>query len=209
MQARGGPVRILRGGLHSAAFTLVSLCVGACSQDLARTEPGPQKPDTGQWQFERRNDPVSGLEVVTAWLSISRFHILSGNFYEGEVELMCFRTRPVIRLRFNMRIGSGRTAALAYRFDENPGRFAKAKFFAREKLIVIDDKKEVSEFVDQLQSAQNLLLRVTRLRAGTFTAKFPVHGASHAIEVAFAECPVTEKSKPRTSEIFRPRFSAS
>lgn len=209
MQAPGGPVRILRGALHSAALMLLSLYLGACAQDLARTEPGPQKPDTGQWQFERRHDPVSGSEVTTAWLSISRFHILSGNFYEGEVQLMCFRTRPVIRLHFNMRIGSDRTAALAYRFDENPGRFPKAKFFARERLIVIDDKKEVSEFVDQLQSAQTLLLRITRLRAGTFTAKFPVHGASHAIEVAFAECPVTEKSKLRISEIFWPRSSAS
>lgn len=199
MQAPGGPVRTWRGATCSAAFALLSLFLGACAQDLARTEPEPKKPDTGQWKLERRHDPVSGSEVVTAWLSISRFHILSGNFYESEVQLMCFRSRPVIRLRFNLRVGSDRTAALAYRFDENPGRYAKAKFFAREKLIVIDDKKEVAEFVDQLQSAQTLLLRITRLRAGTFTAKFPVHGASHAVEAAFAECPVTEKSKPRTS----------
>jgi hypothetical protein len=186
-----------RTGLRRAAALAVLAVLGACAGDTVRTTT-PEKPDTGQWKFERRPDPITGAQVTTAWLHISRYQFL-GESYEGELQLACFKTRPVIRLAFNLKVGSDRTAALAYRFDENKGRFAKAKFFSREKIILIDNKEEVTEFVDQLRSAQILFLRVTRLRAGTFTAKFPVHGASHAIDAAFAECQVNEKPIPRTS----------
>lgn len=188
---------VIRPGIAALVWPLVLV---ACAGDPVRTAV-PDQPNTGQWKFEQRSDPVSGSQVTTAWLSISRYHFLSAKFYEGELQLMCFKTRPVVRLAFNLRIGSDKTAALAYRFDENPGRYAKAKFFAREKFIVIDDRKEVADFVEQLQSAQSLFLRVTRLRAGSFTAKFPVHGGQHAVDAAFAECPVADKSKPRTSKI--------
>lgn len=183
--------------IRTGVLALLGLwLLGACASEVARA---PEKPDTGKWQFEQRNDPVSGTQVVTAWLSISRYNFLSATSYEGELQLMCFKNRPVIRLAFNLKVGSDRTAALAYRFDENPGRYIKAKFFSREKLIAIDDMTEVADFADQLHSAQNLFLRVARLKAGTFTAKFPVHGASHAMEAAFANCPVIDKRKPRTA----------
>lgn len=197
----------LRAGIVPAVVGIAAaVLLGACAGDTVRTEAVQvqNKPDTGQWKFERRNDPISETQVTTAWLSIGKYDFLSGKIYAGELQLMCFRNQPVIRLSFNLKVGSDRTAALAYRFDERPGHSAKASFFAREKIIVIDNKSEVAQFVDQLGTAQTLFLRVTRLRAGTFTAKFPVQGASHAIEAAYAECPVSDKPKVRTAMATKP-----
>lgn len=192
-------VGLFRKLLSLSPLFLGLLFLEACAkEDVARTPAAPEKPDIGKWRLEHRNDPVSGAQVATASLHISRYQFLAGT-YEGELQLMCFKNRPVIRLVFNLRIGSDKTTALAYRIDENPGRYVNSKFFARERTIVIDNKNEVADFASQLQSAQSLFLRVTRLRAGTFTAKFPVHGASHAMEAAFADCPVTDKPKARTS----------
>lgn len=181
------------GALLAAAFAL-----GGCAGEALRTETAT-KPDTGKWRFESRNDPISGAQVTTAWLSISSYNFLSGNVYAGELQLMCFKSRPVVRLAFNMKVGSDRTAALAYRFDELPGQHVNASFFAREGIIVIDRKDEVVQFVDQLKDAQTLFLRVTRLRGGGFTAKFPVQGASQAVEATYADCPLRDKPKTRTS----------
>lgn len=192
-------VPVIRRGMAGCfAALLWPLLLGACAGDSVHTA-APNKPNTSQRKFEQR--PVSGSQVTTAWLSIRRYNFLSTTFYEGELQFLCFKTRPVIRLAFNLRVGSDKTAALACRFDQNPERYAKAKFFAQEKFIVIDDGKEVADFSNQLQSAQSLFLRVTRLRGGSFTAKFPVHGAQHAIDTAFAECPIAHKPKPHTSKI--------
>jgi hypothetical protein len=184
------------------AAVAISL-LGACASDVVRsdsaTKPETGKPDTGLWTFERRNDPISGKEVATASVVISRLTLLSGVLRAGELQLICFKSQPVIRIRLDRKVGTARTSALAYRFDTHEGRYADAIFFSRDGLIVIDNKDEVAQFTGQLQSAQTLYLRITRLRGSTLTAEFPVRGASHAIEAAYAECPVKEKRRTQTS----------
>lgn len=203
-----GAARWRAGIMPAVIGTAAAGLLGGCAADAARTEVAIQnKPDTGSWKFERRNDPISGSSITTAWLSIGRFDFMSGQPITGELQLMCFKSHPVIRLSFSLKVGSDRTAALAYRFDERPGHYVKASFFARERIIVIDNKVEVAQFVEQLQTAESLHLRVTRLRAGSFTATFPVRGAAPAIEAAFAECPLGDKPNMRTSH--RPFFDTS
>jgi hypothetical protein len=111
---------------------------------------------------------------------------------------MCFKNKPVVRLRFTLKIGSDKTAALAYRFDEKPGRDIKARFFARQKAIVVEDDAEVAHFAADLAASETLYLRVSSLTASSFSAKFPVHGGAYAIEQAYAECPLPDgKGKKR------------
>jgi len=191
---------IVPAAVCTAALILLAACAGLDTESTGRL-------DTGKWQFERNNNPISGRPVTTAWLQISRYNFLSGETYAGQLQLMCFRSRPVVRLSFTEKVGTDRTAALAYRFDERPGHEVDATFFAREGMIVIDRPDEVARFVGELQTAQILSLRVTQLRGGNFNAKFSVHGAPHAIEAAYAECPVADRPKIRTSAHLRHAWS--
>lgn len=179
--------------------TIVASLLSACAtgDSAVTTAAVPDKPDTGKWKFARRIDPISGAPATTAWLYISKFDFLAGKNYEGELQLTCFKDQPVVRLIFNLRIGSDKNAAIAYRFDDKPGRDVKARFFARQKTIAIDDKAEIARFVDELATSKTLFLRIASLTVGGFSAKFPVNGAPAAIEAAFAGCPLSPDKSPR------------
>lgn len=181
-----------------AVIAALLLCACATGDATVTAVAAPEKPDTGKWKFERRADPVTGAPATIAWLYISKYDFLAGQTYAGELQLMCFKHQPVVRLQFNMKIGSDKNAAIAYRFDDNPGRDIKARFFVRPGVIVIEDTAEVARFVDELAASERLFLRVTSLTAKGFSAKFTVHGAPHAIEAAYAECPVAaERARKR------------
>ena len=187
----------VRTGLGYAVFRPAVLATAIA---LAGCAAKPEGPDTGKWKFERSNDPVSGMQVTKAWLMIERTNFLSGETVAGAVQLMCFRHQPVVRFSFSVKIGTDKTAALAYRFDDNPGRDVSARFFARPQIIVVDNNAEVAQFVNELARAQTLYLRISTLTVGDIRAKFPVHGAPYALEAAYSQCPIdTGKPKTRTS----------
>jgi len=191
--------------MRAAAAIAALAMLGGCAGEAARTA-AVDKPDTGKWQFDRTIDPISGSEVASAWLVISKYDFPSGNVYAGGLRLLCFKKDPVVRFLFSAKVGTDKTAAVAYRFDDRRGHEVKAKFFAREGMIVIDDRAEVAQFVSELATARSLVVRISRLTRGNLTARFPVHGASHAIEAAFAACPVSDTPKIRTSAR-TPQFS--
>ncbi|MBI4273073.1 MAG: hypothetical protein HY659_00035 [Rhizobiales bacterium] len=177
--------------MRIVAVVVLASLAGACATGDAgvTAAAAPEKPDTGKWKFERRIDPITGATATTAWLEISTYEFLKGN-YEGDLQLMCFKNQPIVRLAFNLKVGSDKTGSIAYRFDDNPGREIKARFFAKPRIIVIEDKAEVARFAGELAAAEVLHLRVTALTKRGFAAKFPVHGAPHAIKAAYAECPL-------------------
>lgn len=170
---------------------VLALLLGACATgETPPTEAATvEKPDTGHWKFTHRNDPITGAPVAVAWIKISEYYFIGGQ-YESELALGCFKGQPVVRFLFNQKIGSDKTGAIAYRFDENPGHDVKARFFARAGVIVIEDKAEVAQFAKELATAEFLRVRITALTARRFTEKFPVHGGAHAIEAAYANCPL-------------------
>jgi hypothetical protein len=184
-----------------ASVILLALSVGACATGdgaLTQASAPPGVPDKGQWKFERRVDPITRASSAVAFLEISKFDTRAFRTEAGELQLMCFKNKPVVRLRFTLKIGSDKTAALAYRFDEKPGRDIKARFFARQKAIVVEDDAEVAHFAADLAASETLYLRVSSLTASSFSAKFPVHGGAYAIEQAYAECPLPDgKGKKR------------
>jgi hypothetical protein len=160
-------------------------------------------PDTGDWKIDRGHDRILGKPTSFAQVNArSRNVDLTGPRYAlqlGSLELICFDNRPVVRFEFTHRIGSNRTSVLSYRFDENPGRDTQARFLATYKIAVIEDPKEVVQFVDQLRSSSKLYVRVVSHVAGITTIEFPVKGAPGAIDAAFQNCPVDAGPKPRTA----------
>lgn len=160
-------------------------------------------PEAGNWTIERSYDRILGKPAGLARLNArSRNAELTGPRYAlqlGSLELTCFDNAPVVRLEFNHRVGSNRTSILSYRFDENPGRDAQARFLQTYKLAVIEDAKEVAQFVGQLRTANKLYVRVVSHVAGTTTVEFLVKGAPAAIDAAFQNCPVDSASKPRAA----------
>lgn len=155
-------------------------------------------PGSGDWKIERGYDRIQGKPAGVAHVSARRRNdrVRDLGLRLGWLQLACFENTPVIRLEFNHRIGSNRTSALSYRFDDNPGR-DQARFLATYKIAVIEDPKEVAQFVDQLRTSSKLYVRVVSHVAGTTTVEFPVKSASAAIEAAFQSCPVDSAKKPR------------
>jgi hypothetical protein len=163
-------------------------------------------PDAGSWKIERGYDRILGKPSAVAHLDARSRNAREAELrypnYQlqiGSLQLTCFDNTPVVRLEFNHRIGSNRTSTLSYRFDENPGRDAQARFLATYKIAVIEDSKEVALFVDQLRTSSKLYVRVVSHVAGTSTVEFPLKGAPVAIDAAFQNCPVDSPSKPRTA----------
>jgi hypothetical protein len=158
-------------------------------------------PEAGNWKIERSFDRIQGKPTGTAYLSARSRNerVKDLGLQLGWLQLTCFDNVPVVRLEFNHRIGSNRTSVLSYRFDENPGRDTQARFLQTYKIAVIEDAKEVAQFVDQLRTSSKLYVRVVSHVAGTTTVEFTVKGAPVAIDAAFQNCPIDPASKPRTA----------
>ena len=63
-------------------------------------------------------------------------------------------------------MGSERNSFLGYRFDENPGHETNARFVASASTVIIEDDKEVAEFVRELATAKVLYIRIRSFNAG-------------------------------------------
>ena len=188
------------GFVHALVALAASLLLGACATgDAALTTASvpaaAPPPSPGEWKFERRADRVAGGPTTTAYLLVPSKNTLNAKRRPllpqlASLQLMCFRSEPIIRLHFNFRVGANRSADVAYRFDEKPGRDAKARFLADFRTIVIENKADVATFAGELATSNTLFMRVNSLIVGPTSAEFRVQGAQAAIDEAFAECPL-------------------
>jgi hypothetical protein len=179
---------------------LLSACAGSGASLTPTVAPQPTEeasltpaapPAPSAWTINRKIDRVTGqpaptAHVITTKTSRSGRHLLGG----VAVELLCFEKKPVVKVIFSLRAGANRNSTLAYRFDEKPGRDVKATFLQDHKTILIDEKTEVAQFLDELATSNNLFVRVNSLFVGQSSAEFRVHGGKEAIEAAYAPCPL-------------------
>jgi hypothetical protein len=184
------------------AFLALSGCVTASGTG----------PETGAWKIDRGYDGILRKPTATAQLNSrsrnereAKLRYPHDQLQIGSLQLTCFENAPVIRFEFNHRIGSNRTSVLSYRFDDTPGRDAQVRFLQTYKIAVMEDAKEVEQFVEQLRVSTKLYIRVTSHVAGTSSVEFPLKGAPAAIDAAFQNCPVDPASKPRTAGVSPPR----
>jgi hypothetical protein len=190
---------------HQVVAAVAACLLGACSTvsnlpDASSTTAAAPQPDPGAWKIARRIDPISGAPTATASLTITKYDWINARNLGADIILLCFKNEPVVRFSFLSRIGSNRSAGLSYRFDDKPGHTPKVRFLQDYKTVVIDDQGEVARFVDELAASKSLYLGITSLVVGRNAARFPVHGAPHAIEAAYASCPLARGQPRRTAD---------
>lgn len=159
---------------------------------------------SGNWRIERQMDRVTGGPLSSAFLVTQNSSSSAIAFTQpAQLQLGCFKDKPIVRLTFRFKVGSTKNAELGYRFDEKPGREPKVRFVEDYKTVVIEDKADVAQFVNDLATSSILYLRIRSLNAGRSSAEFSLNGAPAAIEAALADCPVSPtpgRPAARTSE---------
>jgi hypothetical protein len=176
-----------------ALVLALALLTGACATGESALTAAAPPPDTGLWKFEKRTDPSTGGPMTTAYLSVNTLDSW-GHLHSVTLQLMCWR-EPVVRVAFNIKVGSNRSAALIWRFDDRTGREATVRFLSDYKTVMIEDQAEVAAFVEELAASERLHLTISSLIVGRTAVKFAVKGAPHAIAQAYAECPLPQKKK--------------
>ena len=187
----------MRGVVVAVLAFLLGACAGG-GQSTSGASP------TGDWKIARGADRIADQTEGTALLVTRSANGRIARERPGwpqlaSLQLMCFDNGPVVRLHFNYHVGANNSATVAYRFDENPGRDAKARFLRDRQTMVIENKDDVARFADELRTSKTLFVRVNSLLVGQSTAEFQVAGAPAAIDQAYMACPLSPVSKPRTS----------
>ena len=181
--ARTMPAVLLAGALGACAAT------GGGSDVPVATATAVQ-PHPGDWKIDRKPDPITG-GGANAWVLATRVTPRPGHLPRpAGLQLVCFKSEPVVRLQFKVMVGANRSASFAYRFDERPGHTPKVRFLADRSTVVIEDKSEVAKFVTELAGAETLVVSIDSLIFGKTNAAFPVRGAPAAVAAAFAQCPL-------------------
>jgi hypothetical protein len=179
-----------------AAMAMIAGVLGSC----AARDPAVSSSDTmaaGNWKIERPIDRITGAPLASAMLSTPSSHTSEPFPKHVLMQLTCFNQAPLIRFAFEVKVGTTRNAVLGYRFDDKPGHEINARFLNDDKVAVIEDGADVTQFIDELSSAQLLYLRIRSLSFGRTTAEFHLDGAPAAIAAAFANCPAAARPKVR------------
>jgi hypothetical protein len=189
----------MRGGCVIAVVLALSL--GACASYSTGLAPPPAPaasetaeaappPATGAWRFERAVDRATGKSLGKAFVRADRVTPIPGQLYSKPafVQLQCFKDKPVVVVSFLQKVGSNRSAELAYRFNDKPPRKAMVHFHRDHKTIEIEDQPSVKQFVADLRDAKTLFVSIESLVVGETRAVFPVQHAEPAIAHGFANC---------------------
>jgi hypothetical protein len=186
------------GSVRAVIVVIAALLLGACAarDPLVSTAAGAKA--SGNWRIERQVDRVTGAPLSSALLP-TRSSSHSGAPFPrpAMLQLTCFKDQPLVRLSFEFKVGSNRNSVLGYRFGEKPGRDIEARFLQDYKTVVIEEKDDVAQFVNELATSNVLYVRIRSLNAGRTTAEFQLDGAPAAIESALAECPLPAPSRKR------------
>jgi len=179
-----------------AAIAVVSCVLGSC----AARDPVVSSSDVttaGNWRIERAVDRITGAPISSALLGAASSHSAEPFPKRVLMQLACFNKVPVVRFGFEVKVGTSRNAELGYRFDEKPGHEIKAHFVNDDKAAVIEGPTEVSQFVSEMASSNQLYLRIRSLSFGRTATEFHLDGAPAAIAAGFAGCQPGATAKPR------------
>jgi hypothetical protein len=183
-------VRAALRGLTAGAASAATALLAACAGQNSFVNPG--RVPVGQWTIERNIDRVTGAPVSNSILPTLR--VVNGDNPfppPAKMQLICFKERPAIFISFDFKIGSTRNAEVGYRFDEKPGHEPRVRIVNDYKSLIIEDPKEVAQFVNEMTTSDTLYVRIRALNAARTSAEFKVAGAPAAIAAAYAGCPLT------------------
>lgn len=182
--------------MRAVLVVIVAGAVGGCMTASGGPNAGATAPPTGAWKVNRRADPVTG-SAVDAWVASTRVSSRTKLFPDpAGVQFLCYKSEPMVRLRFAEKVGANRSTSFAYRVDDASARAPSVRILQDHRTIVIEDRQDVATFVKDVSAAAALHVSVESLTVvGKTTATFPVGGAPAAIEAAFADCPLDGKAK--------------
>jgi hypothetical protein len=174
---------------------VLALSAGGCARDsLVSTASAVP---VGNWKVERQVDRITGAPLSSALLTTRSSSNTAVAFPQiATMQLLCFKSDPVVRIAFEFKVGSTQNSTLGYRFDDKPGHEIDARFIQDYKTVMIEDRAAVAQFVGELATSNALYVRIRSLNAGRSTAEFNLEGAPAAIEAALAGCPATPPAPP-------------
>jgi hypothetical protein len=188
------------GIVRTVLFVTLAFLLSAC----AARDPFVAHPATvasGDWRLERQVDRVTGVATSTAF-TVTR--ISSNTLVDyprpAQLNLTCFKEQPIVRFVFDFKVGATRNSVLGYRFDDKPGREVEARFLQDYRVVVIEDRAGVAQFVNDLATSEVLYVRIRSLNTGRSSAEFRLNGAPAAIEAGFAGCPLSAEQRPPRRE---------
>src|SRR5437016_1677600 len=93
---------------------------------------------SGDWRIERQVDRVTGVPLSSAFvISKNSSNTLVPYPHPAQLNLLCFKDQPIVRMVFDFKVGSNKESVLGYRFDDKPGHEVEARFLQDFKTIVI------------------------------------------------------------------------
>ena len=177
----------------------LAISVAACAATLS---PSPDTPSPGLWKIDRRADRIAGTTAPTAMVGTSLLDPRTFVYHQALLQLMCFEGAPIVRFAFDFNIGSANSTTASYRFDDKPGHpnFTVNLIGLAVKVVVIEERQAVAQFVDELAASNVLLVRIDSLTVGRTSVEFKVAGAPAAIEASYATCPIAQTASSRRAQ---------
>ncbi len=175
---------VVRLGVICISASLLAACVTARDSYVSHAKVKA----AGNWRIETTADPITRKALASALVTTRSSHSSVPFPQLAIMQLTCFNNERVVRFSFDVKVGSNRNSVLGYRFDDNEGREAKARFLQNDKFVVIEDRVEVEQFAKEIAAAKVLHVRIRSMNSGRTTAEFRVEGAPAALEAAFAGC---------------------
>jgi hypothetical protein len=193
-------------GVRAALLIVAGLELGGCARDALVTPLGETR--SGAWYIARQVDRISDAELPSSTL----FSLASNSNYDwprvSSMQLTCFEAKPLIRFAFDVKIGSSRNTALAYRFDDRPGHEdVESRVVRNNQIIVIEDAGAVATFVSEMTGARTLYVRLRSINGGRTAVEYPLAGSAAAMRAAFGTCkmpppPLPEQERSTLSGIY-------
>lgn len=193
-------------GVRAALLMVAGLGLGGCARDALVTPLGETR--SGEWYIAHQVDRISDTELPSSTL----FSLASNSNYDwprvSSLQLTCFDGMPLIRFAFDVKIGTSRNTALAYRFDDKPGHEdVESRVVRNNQIVVIEDTAAIATFVSEMAGARNLYVRVRSINGGRTAVEYPLAGSAAAVRAAFGRCkmpppPLPERGRSTLSGIY-------
>lgn len=155
----------------------------------------------GEWKVEQRADRVADQPIQSAVLVTKSRNVKADRNstapQNASLQLLCFDGDPVVRFYFTHEVGSDRNSRLTYKFDNKPAAKPNARILQDFQTVMLEDKKDVAIFTNDLRNAKKLDITVSGLVSGNTVAEFNVEGAVAAIEASYKNCPLPAPPAPR------------
>jgi hypothetical protein len=176
----------VRGLLAVVAAVAVSGCL---SHDRSLVKSRPDE-TSGSWRVEHEIDRITGRPITSA-TAITRVTNSGKPLYTfpAVVTLVCSRGRLYVQFEFGLRVGAERNSTIAYRVDSKPGDEVEATFIQDHRTVVVDDRKAVARFVEEVTAGSMLMVRVSSPVWGRTFGEFRIVGAAAAFAPLLEACP--------------------